>query len=210
MYTTFYIVRHGQTDWNLKGVLHGGNANTSLNTTGKQQAQELAEVLQQIHFDAIFASDLDRAVQTAEIIAKDRDLTIKTAKALREKSYGSYEGRDRQAVKEELKHLFDAVEKLSDEEKMKFKIYQDGESDAEAVERFMRHLREIAIAYPGKTILIASHGGIMRYLLIKLGWASYDELATHGIKNAAFIKVACDGIDFFIKETYLIEKAKVR
>lgn len=206
MSTTFYIVRHGQTDWNLKGVLHGGNAHTVLNQTGKEQAKQIADTLKPIHFDEIFSSDLDRAVQTAEIIAKDRKLTIKTTKALREKSYGRYEGRDRKEVQEELKHLFDEWNKLNGEEKMKFKIYDDGESDHEAVERFIRHLREIAIAYPEKTILIASHGGIMRYFLVKLGWATYDELATHGIKNAAYIKVESDGVDFFIKETHLIEK----
>lgn len=45
MYTTFYSVRHGQTDWNLKGILHGGNANTVLNQTGKEQAEQIAETL---------------------------------------------------------------------------------------------------------------------------------------------------------------------
>lgn len=210
MSTTFYIVRHGQTDWNLKGVLHGGNAPTVLNQTGREQAKQIAKTLKPIHFDEIFSSDLDRAVQTAEIIAQDRKLTIKTAQALREKSYGSYEGRDRKEVQEELKHLFDEWNTLDGETKMKFKLYHNGESDHEAVERFIRHLREIAIAYPDKTILIASHGGIMKYFLIKLGWATYAQLDNNGIKNAAYIKVESDGIDFFIKETHLIEKTNTK
>lgn len=208
MYTTFYIVRHGQTDWNIQKKLQG-QANTSLNEVGQEQAKEIAQTLKQIHFDEIFSSDLDRAVQTTEIIAQERKLAVKTTKALREKNYGSYEGRDREEVKKELKHSFEAWGKLNDEEKMKFKIYQDGESDHEAVERFIRHLREIAVAYPGKTVLIASHGGIMRYFLIKLGWATYKELDSHAIKNTAYIKVESDGLDFFIKETHQIEKAKV-
>jgi len=207
MYTTFYIVRHGQTDWNIQMRLQG-HTNISLNEVGREQADEIAKTLKNIHFDAIYSSDLDRAVQTTEIIAKERELAIKTTDALREKSYGSYEGRDRNEVQQELKHLFDQWKKLSDEEKMKFKIYEDGESDQEAVERFIRHLRELAIAYQGKNILIASHGGIMRYFLVKLGWATYGELDSHAIKNAAYIKVESDGVDFFIKETHLIEKAK--
>jgi broad specificity phosphatase PhoE len=206
MNTTFYIVRHGQTDWNIQGRLHGGDSNTSLNQVGKEEATQIAQVLKDIHFDEIYSSDLDRSVETAELVAKERNIEVKTAKALREKSYGSYEGRNRKEVQTELKDLFDEWKKLSDEEKMKYKIYKDGESDSEAVERFIRHLREIAVAYPGKTVLIASHGGIMRYFLIKLGWATYDELATHGVKNAAYIKVESDGVDFFIKETYQIEK----
>lgn len=208
MHTTFYIVRHGQTDWNAQELLQG-QVNTSLNDTGRQQAHEIATILKNIHFDEIFSSDLDRAVQTTEIIAKERNLAIKTAQALREKSYGSYEGRLRKEVQEELKGLFEAWEKLpNDDEKMKFKMYKDGESDAEAAERFIRHLREIAVAYPGKTILVASHGGVMRYLLIKLGWASYNEMGSHGIKNTGYIKVESDGIEFFIKETHQIQKIK--
>lgn len=206
MYTTFYIVRHGQTDWNVKDLLQG-QANPPLNHTGRKQAHEIAETLKTIHFDEIFSSDLDRAVETTEIIAKERNLAVKTATALREKSYGSYEGRFRQEVKEELKELFDTWKKLTtDDEKMKFKIYKNGESDGEAAERFIRHLREIAIAYPGKTILIASHGGVMRYLLIKLGWAKYNEMESHAIQNTGYIKVKTDGIDFFIKETHHIDK----
>jgi broad specificity phosphatase PhoE len=208
MYTTFYIVRHGQTDWNIQKKLQG-QANTSLNNVGREQAKEIAQTLKHISFDEIISSDLDRAVQTTEIIAQERKLAVKTTKALREKSYGNYEGRDRKDVQEELKHLFEKVEKLNDEERMNFKIYENGESDHEAVERFIRHLREIAIAYPKKTILIASHGGVMRYFLVKLGWATYAELDNNAIKNAAYIKVESDGIDFFIKETHQIEKAKV-
>ena len=207
MYTTFYIVRHGQTDWNIQMRLQG-HTNIPLNEVGQEQANEIAKTLKNIHFDAIYSSDLDRAVQTTEIIAKERELAVKTTEALREKSYGSYEGRDRNEVQQELKHLFEQWKKLSDEEKMKFKIYEDGESDHEAVERFIRHLRELAIAYQGKNVLIASHGGIMRYFLLKLGWATYRELDSHAIKNAAYIKVESDGVDFFIKETHLIEKAK--
>lgn len=205
MKTTFYIVRHGQTNWNLKGVLHGGSANTKLNETGKKQAEELAATLKDIRFDEIISSDLDRAVETAEVIAKERDIAIKTSKLLREKSYGSYELRDRKEVRKELQELFNEYDKLTGEERMKFKLYSDGETDDEAVIRFITHLREIAIAYPGKTILIGSHGGIMRYFLIKLGFGTYENIGPHAIKNAAYIKVESDGVDFFIKETYNID-----
>lgn len=209
MYTTFYIVRHGETDWNAKGLLQG-HVNTKLNATGKSQAKQLAKAIQHIHFDAVFSSDLTRALETAHLIAQERNLAITTAKALREKSYGSYEGLTHQEARRALANYFQTSEKLTGLEKMKYKIYQDGESDHEAVERFITHLREIAVAYSGKTILIASHGGIMRYFLIKLGWASYEELDRHAIKNTAYIKVESDGIDFFINETYQINKAKIQ
>jgi broad specificity phosphatase PhoE len=84
-----------------------------------------------------------------------------------------------------------------------------GETDEEAVTRFMKHLRELAIAYPGKKLLISSHGGIMRYFLIKLGWAKYKDMDAHAVLNTSYIQVECDGTDFFIKELYQIEKANV-
>jgi broad specificity phosphatase PhoE len=206
--TIFYIIRHGQTEWNVKNLLHGGGSHTSLNETGEKQAQELTTVLHGIHFDKIFSSDLERSIDTVKGIALEQNLTIKTSEALREKNYGKYEGKHRIEVKEELQDLFEQWEKLSDAEKMKFRVYKTGETDNEAITRFIRHLKEIAFAYPGKTILISSHGGIMRYLLIKLGWGTYKELPPPSIPNISYIKLASDGIDFEVIETYHIQKAE--
>ncbi len=206
--TTFYIIRHGQTEWNVKNLLHGGGSNTPLNETGKKQAEEIAKVLKDIHFDEIFSSDLERSIETVKGIALERSLTIKTSEALREKNYGKYEGRHRLEVKDELKDIFTNWEKLNDSEKMKFRVYETGETDEEAITRFMRHLRELSVVYPGKTLLIAAHGGIMRYLLIKLGWGTYEELDPASVPNTSYIKLECDSVDFSIIETYQIVKAK--
>ena len=64
------------------------------------------------------------------------------------------------------------------------------------------------MAYPNKTVLIVSHGTIMRLLLIHLGYGTYTELSrtTHSIKNGAYIKLACNGIDFKILETQGVKK----
>jgi broad specificity phosphatase PhoE len=205
--TTFYIMRHGETDWNKEGRVQG-HSDIPLNETGREQAKEISQILKDVHFDEILSSDLSRAVQTAEAIALERKIAIKTSQALREKSYGKYEGRIHSEIVKELQHLFDKRETLSEDEHLDFKIYTDGESDREAVERFILHLREAAVANPGKTILVASHGGIMRYLLIKLGWTTYKDAGRHAIKNTAYIKLESDGINFFVKDLHGIEIPK--
>ena len=66
--TEFYIVRHGETAANSRNVVQGQN-DVPLNETGLAQAARLAERLKAVHFDAVYASDLSRAMRTARIIA---------------------------------------------------------------------------------------------------------------------------------------------
>lgn len=205
-YCTFYIVRHGQSQSNIDDLL-SGHEESPLTQKGKAQAKEIASILKGVKFDAVFSSDRSRAMQTVEGMALERKLVLKTTEALREKFYGPYEGRKRLEVKNELKHLFDQYKTLSNKDKHTFRIYQGGETDHEAVERVMLHLRELSLAYPGKTLLIGSHGGIMRYLLIRLGKLTYDS-DTHAVRNTAYLKLRCDGVDFFVDEMYGVDIPK--
>ena len=66
-YCTLYIVRHGQTDWNVQKLLQG-QQDSALTELGITQAKELQETLREIHFDGIFSSDLLRTKKTAEIM----------------------------------------------------------------------------------------------------------------------------------------------
>src|SRR5258708_18492 len=89
--TTFYMVRHGQTDWNKQHRLQG-TVDNSLNEMGEQQAKELADVLKDVSFDLAFSSDLLRAKRTAEIIVLEKKLHVATTGLLRERSFGKHEG----------------------------------------------------------------------------------------------------------------------
>ena len=73
---TLYLVRHGETEWNVKGITQG-QTNSSLTENGKQQALNTANDLKNINFDAIFSSDLTRTQDTAEIIKLDRDIMVR-------------------------------------------------------------------------------------------------------------------------------------
>ena len=191
--TTIYLVRHGETDWNIKNILQG-HTDTQLNANGIKQSESLAKKLKNISFDMVFSSDLVRAKRTAEIIALDRKLAIETRKSLRERTFGKYEGMPRP----EFKKLFTTWERLSEKEKHRFKLYEDIESEEEAAIRLVTFLREVAVGYSGKKILVVTHGGLMKVLLIHLGYATYGNVVL--VKNNGYIKLTSDGVDFFIKE----------
>jgi len=84
-----YVVRHGQTDWNQKGVLLG-NTDKPLNKNGIDQAFKLKEKLKSIKFDYVISSDLKRALMTANIVCNYADLIDNIN--LRERNYGKLEG----------------------------------------------------------------------------------------------------------------------
>ena len=99
-------------------------------------------------------------------------------------------------------------ESLSEQEAWSFELSPEVETDEAIVTRFIIKLREISIAYPGKTVLVVSHGGPIRMFLIKTGYASKKELPGGSFKNAGYIKVLSDGVDFFIKEVQGVQKPK--
>ncbi|KAJ9107962.1 hypothetical protein QFC20_003647 [Naganishia adeliensis] len=92
---TVYIVRHGQTDHNMRGIVQG-HLNTSLNATGRAQGESLAKRLQEegVHFDFAFTSDLDRASETALAIVQKQGngLALQLEAGLRERDLGDLEG----------------------------------------------------------------------------------------------------------------------
>ena len=95
---------------------------------------------------------------------------------------------------------------MSQEQRYRFKIDDDIETDEEFFTRFLIFIRETAVAYPGKTILVATHGGLMRYMLVHLGFGTYEELRWGAVTNTAYVKLKTDGVDFFIEETFGVVK----
>ena len=90
MTKNLYVVRHGQTDWNLAGRLQGWS-DIELNQTGVSQAQKVRDELSDINFDLCLASPLKRAAKTAEIICENK-CEIIFDELLVERSYGKKEG----------------------------------------------------------------------------------------------------------------------
>ncbi|MFH0873933.1 MAG: histidine phosphatase family protein [Candidatus Komeilibacteria bacterium] len=145
---TFYLIRHGQTEHNVKNITQG-HSDSPLTAEGIRQAIELGQRLKSVKFDAVFSSDLLRAKRTAELITLERHLEVKTRHLLRERSYGRFEGKDWTEYHLLAQEMIKKMASLSAEEKWKFKYAPDIESNHELISRFITCLREIALAYPG-------------------------------------------------------------
>ncbi len=142
---SIYFVRHGQTETNLK-MMNGeviGENDAPLNETGLKQAVETAENLKDVNFDVILSSPYKRAIQTAEVIAKDRKMPITIKNNLRERDGGN--------IDEKSWHeAFDFDKNL----------LFDGESVNEFFERVYAVIDGIKEEYSDKNILVVSHGGV--------------------------------------------------
>ena len=90
--TKLYLVRHGETFDNERQIMQGQTPG-ELNATGIRQAEALSLQLADVHFDAIVASDLWRAIQTAQILAEPHQLSVVTTPLFRERDWGSFTGR---------------------------------------------------------------------------------------------------------------------
>jgi alpha-ribazole phosphatase len=150
--TKFYLVRHGQTDWNIEGR-YQGQADTLLNKAGEEQAALAATQFIDKPVDAIFSSDLQRARHTAESIGKQVGLPVHLDPRLREINHGIWEGM-----------LYsDIVREYADEMKerdvnpMQARA-PEGESVAEVSKRVLAAADDIARAYPEGTVVLVSHG----------------------------------------------------
>ena len=86
-----YLIRHGETDWNLEQRLQGAT-DIPLNENGLELARETAQGLKEVPFDLIYTSPLKRAKQTAEILRGERDIPLIEEPRIREICFGIYEG----------------------------------------------------------------------------------------------------------------------
>jgi len=202
--TTFYIVRHGETEWNVQKRAQG-HVDIPLNEKGRTQARDLAKILQDkgIHFDLAFSSDLLRAKETTEIIALEHNLTVQTTELLRERRLGENEGKPTDVFK-----AFDELyAALSEEARKTVRSVPNEENDVELITRLLRFIREAAQAYPGKHILIGTHSGVIRVLLTHFGYSSYKEAYNViQVPNGSYFTLETDGVDFFVKELHGITK----
>ncbi len=95
-----YVVRHGQTDWNIQGLVQG-LTDIELNSTGIEQANQVAEQLKKINFTVIYSSTLKRTLETAKLINKYHNIDIITDRRIVERCFGNFEGTN------DLKNKFD-------------------------------------------------------------------------------------------------------
>lgn len=152
---------------------------------------------------------MTRCVDTAALIAARQALAVTTTRLLRERKFGRFEGKTADYCRRKLKKELDYFETLTDDEKFCHKVHPEVESTEEVVGRFLTFARQVAVSHLGKTILLVSHGGMMRGLLLHLGFASYHELGPGSVGNTAWFKLLSDGIEFWVKESSGLGLARV-
>jgi len=171
--TEMWLVRHGQTDWNLAGI-YQGQSDIPLNETGIQQASDLAQKLKGKHFDAIYSSDLKRARKTAEIIAQQVGAPIFTDPRLREIRQGVWEGMSI----EEVKKIY-APDFSRDPEFINTPRAEGAESLAEVITRMVAAANDIHDRHNGSRVLLASHGLAVAVLYLTANHAPYHNIYHH-------------------------------
>ncbi len=155
--TKIIIVRHGESKTNELGLLVG-QGDFPLTDLGLSQAEQTAEALAAEQIDAVYSSDLTRAMQTAVPHATRRGLAVIPDKELRETHCGDWESRAFADLRENETELY--VGGFCNRF-MTF-AFPGGESVPESGERFLHAVERIAKENEGRTVLIASHGGVIR------------------------------------------------
>ena len=179
MKTILFAVRHGETKWNLIEKQQG-HLDSPLTNNGVQQAKLLAEGLVNKNIDVLYSSDLGRALQTAEIIAKKLSLDINTDIRLRERNLGIMQN----LTKKEF------AEKYTDEA-ICFNtgnpdyVLPDGESVHQRYSRCIDCAEELAKCKEGKKILIVAHGGVLNSFFYKATNTPLTEPRRFSLFNAS-------------------------
>ena len=153
--TQVIIVRHGQTQWNTRGIRQG-HFDSELTEKGISQARALGQRLARESFAALYSSDLGRALQTAEIIAGVTRHSIITDPRLRERHLGIFQGLSGEEIKEKFPEEYRLHRSLGPHY-----VIPGGESALQQVERNVAYLSELGEKHVGETIVVVTHGGVV-------------------------------------------------
>ncbi len=184
--TQIIIVRHGQTEWNIKGIRQG-SLDSPLTARGMAQAKALGQRLAREKFTALYSSDLGRAVQTAQEIANVTGHAITTDARLRERHLGIFQGLNGEEI----------VTKYPEERRaMRSRgpsyVIPGGESMVQQVERNMACLNELAARHQGEQIVVVTHGGVVS------GFFRHTlEISLEAPRRFEFVNA---GINVFVRE----------
>lgn len=159
-----YLVRHGQTDWNVEGKVQG-DTDIPLNKEGEEQASKLKEKLRNINFSAVYSSDRVRTHRTAEIILGEKQVPIIQTPELRNRFIGSWEGR----LTRDFKKKFEGADLFNKPKDifLTFK-FDDIESYADTYKRIKKFITSLLSSSQGSPILLSSHSGVLSSVLYTL------------------------------------------
>jgi broad specificity phosphatase PhoE len=159
-----YIFRHGETDWNLARRIQG-HTDIALNERGRDQARDLANRLERYPIQAILSSDLARARETAEIVARRSDVPVFVDERLREASLGDAEGL---TVDEAIARFGAEAWQTwcsADSSDWGFS-FPNGEAKRSTLGRAQAVLEDFLRRHPFEHVGVSTHGGVIRTLIL--------------------------------------------
>ena len=157
--TQIYLIRHGETASNKENRMQGW-LDTDLSETGLQQSAALGQRFRELPVDAVYSSDLRRAMRTAQAICDAKNLPLQTDPALRELNLGDWSGRTNEEIAEKYSENLALYRTSPDLWKA-----PDGESYAQLRQRMDDAMKKIAAKHPGQRVAVVSHGGSIKMLL---------------------------------------------
>ena len=181
--TEIILIRHGETDWNRVRRMQG-HLDIGLNAQGHLQAKALAAALANETIDAIYASDLQRARDTAQVIAAAHQLQVIIDPALRERCYGAFEGLMYDEISAHYPEAF--AQWRAREPHARFPA---GERSAETLHEFslraVAAVTHLARQHTGGKIIIVTHGGVLDCIYRAAHDMGLFEPLEFDMKNAA-------------------------
>ena len=183
---TYWLIRHGETEWNRQQVFRG-RIDVPLNQLGRRQAELLGEHFRPHRVDAVYSSPLRRALETAQAIARPHGLEVRTVEGLTDIDYGGWQGLPREEVERTYPDLYRLWEQSPHLVRM-----PGGESLEEVRRRAYAAFSEIRSRHPDQNVVIVAHRVVNKVLICAL----------LGLDNSHFWRIRQDncGITTFIED----------
>ncbi|WEV70594.1 histidine phosphatase family protein [Lactobacillus sp. ESL0785] len=181
-----YIVRHGETDTNKTGAINGSATNLPLNETGIKQVEALRDSFDINKIDAVYASPLLRAQQTAEILDRGQHQII-TDDRLQEMNYGNWDGKDTRELQARYPQVFDELGYFKDN----YSDFCTGESYQHLAARLMDFWHDLVTKHENEAVLLVFHGTASRSMVQNI--LGIADIALVGeMQNAGVINFTVD------------------
>lgn len=189
-----FIIRHGETDYNLNQLIQGRSINAPLNTTGRAQAAAIGNYLKTYSIDRVICSALMRTHQTAEPVLKHFGLDLIAATDLDEMNFGKYEGMKFESVTRELLDIQQRWKSGETDAPL-----PGGESPLDTFKRADLAVRHYLDQFQGETVVFFIHGRLIRILLSE--WTGLGLKNMHRIEhsNGAINSLLWDGSGFQVE-----------
>ncbi|CAM3420443.1 histidine phosphatase family protein [Marinicrinis lubricantis] len=190
--TRLIMLRHGETEWNAANNRFCGHSDIPLSETGRRQAEAAADWLKDIHVDHIYASTLQRAVETAAFIAHRHQLPVKQEQDLQEINYGRWEGLTQPEIEQQYPHSWSGWFRQPED----FPAGEVGENALQLYNRYEQCIHALCARHSGEHIVIVSHSAAIRIFLtgvLQMPLRAYRKLVLHNT-GVCVLETAPEGV----------------